>query len=89
MPRSASGAGELRPAEDLESPGREAERADLAATSSRRSLAPVAVAPAVIPLVHAPDDPGPEPDAQGEPAPDSTGVPPSDGWSRIRSLFRP
>ena len=43
------------------------------------------VAPAVIPLVHAPDDPGPNGDPAPEPA---TEVPPSEGWSRIRALFK-
>jgi hypothetical protein len=48
------------------------------------------VAPAVIPLVPPPDDPGPdgetpiEPEPEVEPAP----PPPSDGWSRIRALFK-
>jgi len=43
------------------------------------------VAPAVIPLVHAPDDPGPNGDPAPEPA---TEAPPSEGWSRIRALFK-
>ena len=47
-----------------------------------------AVAPAVIPLVHAPDDPGPNGETEVEPAPEPA-TPPTDGWSRIRALFRP
>ena len=47
-----------------------------------------AVAPAVIPLVHAPDDPGPNGEAEVEPAPEPA-TPPPDGWSRIRALFWP
>jgi hypothetical protein len=43
----------------------------------------------VIPLVHAPDDPGPEPDRSAEPAPDAGEPPPPDSWTRIRQLFRP
>src|SRR5215472_7794212 len=54
--------------------------------SGRRAMA--AVAPAVIPLVHAPDDPGPNGEAEAEPAPEPA-TPPADGWSRIRALFRP
>jgi HemY protein len=54
-----------------------------------RSLTPVPVSPAVIPLVHAPDDPGPEPEARIEPEPESTGEPAADNWTRIRQLFRP
>jgi hypothetical protein len=47
-----------------------------------------AVAPAVIPLVHAPDDPGPNGETELEPAVEPA-PPPADGWSRIRALFRP
>jgi HemY protein len=38
---------------------------------------------AVIPLVHVPDDPGPEPESEAEPI----GAPPPEGWRRLRSLF--
>jgi hypothetical protein len=38
----------------------------------------------IIPLVHAPDDPGP--DAELEPAPEPT--PQEDGWRRLAALFR-
>ncbi len=87
-----------RPAGDLEPIGRaggaplpaggERERAELAAPSSRRSLAPLAVAPAVIPLVHAPDDPGPDPETPNDPAPEAV-EPEDEGWGRIRQLFKP
>jgi HemY protein len=50
---------------------------------------PIPVAPAVIPLVHAPDDPGPEPQAQNETGPQSGDEPTADNWTRIRHLFRP
>jgi HemY protein len=45
------------------------------------------VAPAVIPLVHAPDDPGTNGEKPEEPETEAP-PPPSDGWSRIRALFR-
>jgi hypothetical protein len=45
------------------------------------------VVPAVIPLVHAPDDPGPN--GQSGPEPEVEPPPPSEGWRRIRALFRP
>jgi len=72
--------------------GRSARRAMAAATAAE-SRAPrgremPAVAPAVIPLVHAPDDPGPNGETEVEPAPEPA-PPPADGWSRIRALFRP
>lgn len=40
-------------------------------------------AEAVIPLVHIPDDPGPEPEPEVGPI----GVPPPEGWRRLRALF--
>jgi hypothetical protein len=53
-----------------------------------RTLTPVPVVPALIPLVHAPDDPGPDHEhVESEPEP--TAEPPPDSWSRIRQLFRP
>ena len=55
-----------------------------------RGLAPVPPAPAVIPLAHAPDDPGPDAELHHiEPAPEPTAEPPADSWSKIRQLFRP
>src|SRR5262245_16168803 len=72
--------------------GRSARRAMVAATADEqrapRAGAMTAVAPAVIPLVHAPDDPGPNGETEVEPAPEPS-TPPSDGWSRIRALFKP
>ncbi len=43
----------------------------------------------MIPLVHAPDDPGPDAEKPGEPAPEPPDEPPGDNWSRIRALFKP
>jgi HemY protein len=41
----------------------------------------------VIPLLHAPDDPGPEGERPAEPAPDPP-PPSSSGWDRLRQLFK-
>jgi HemY protein len=72
--------------------GRSGRRAMAAATAddqrAPRAGEMTAVAPAVIPLVHAPDDPGPNGETEAEPAPEPA-TPPADGWSRIRALFRP
>jgi len=72
--------------------GRSGRRAMAAATAAEsraaRGRAMTPVVPAVIPLVHAPDDPGPNGEAELEPAPEPA-PPPADGWSRIRALFRP
>jgi hypothetical protein len=44
----------------------------------------------VIPLVHAPDDPGPEVGADGDPVPEIPAARENnnDVWQRLRSLFR-
>ena len=75
-PFVGGGAGERR--------RRAAARAD--ESRVRADMTPMTpIAPAVIPLVHAPDDPGPNGDPAPEPA---TEAPPSEGWSRIRALFK-
>ena len=50
--------------------------------------APVAARPVepVIPLVHAPDDPGPDSSLEGDPVPETTAPPAA--WQRLRQLFR-
>jgi HemY protein len=72
--------------------GRSARRAMAAATADesrgRRARGMTPVAPAVIPLVPPPDDPGPNGETEVEPAPEPA-TPPADGWSRIRALFKP
>src|SRR6185312_6265867 len=40
----------------------------------------------VIPLVHAPDDPGPESTLEPDPVPEPTSQP-TDTWQRLRQLF--
>jgi HemY protein len=42
----------------------------------------------VIPLVHAPDDPGPDLGLDGEPVPEAAATHESDAWQRLRKLFR-
>src|SRR5262252_2756872 len=88
-PRAAE---EAAHADPLSAGGRSERRAMAAATADEsrapRGRAMPAVAPAVIPLVHAPDDPGPNGETEVEPAPEPA-APPADGWSRIRALFRP
>ncbi len=43
---------------------------------------------AVIPLVHAPDDPGPDSGLDADPVPESSSPPPRDAWQRLLQLFR-
>ena len=52
-----------------------------------RSVEPKPVEP-VIPLLHAPDDPGPDSGLDGDPVPEPTTPPAGDAWQRIRQLFR-
>jgi hypothetical protein len=62
------------------------EAEEVARPARRRELKAIPVAPAVIPLVHAPDDPGPEiTNGKGREASEE---PPADNWTRIRQLFR-
>jgi HemY protein len=49
-------------------------------------LVPAPASPALIPLVHAPDDPGPEPRDQGDGG--SSPQEPATHWARVRQLFR-
>ena len=42
----------------------------------------------VIPLVHAPDDPGLESGLDRDPVPETSTAPASDAWQRLRQLFR-
>ena len=42
----------------------------------------------VIPLVHAPDDPGPDSALDSDPVPEPTTPPPRDPWQRFLQLFR-
>jgi HemY protein len=55
-------------------------------TRAARSEPPVSRPPAVIPLVHAPDDPGPDLEATVEPVPASEAKP--DVWGRLRQYFK-
>src|SRR5207237_258397 len=68
--------------------GRErSRRAAARADESRVRADMTPIVPAVIPLVHAPDDPGPNGDPQPEPEPEID-APPAEGWRRIRALFK-
>jgi HemY protein len=54
-----------------------------------RGLARTSAAAApIVPLIPVPDDPGPEPQPQLEPEADKSSPPASDGWSKLRGLFK-
>jgi HemY protein len=65
-----------------------APRARKAAKSAEKPGAKAKPVEPVIPLVHAPDDPGPDSGLDGEPVPEPTTPPVSDTWQRLRQLFR-
>jgi HemY protein len=56
------------------------------AKAGTKAARPAATEP-IIPLVHAPDDPGPDSVLEPDPIPEPT-APPPDTWQRIRQLFR-
>jgi len=58
-----------------------------ARASSKASAKPRPVEP-VIPLVHAPDDPGPDLGLDHDPMPETSAPPSGDTWQRLRQLFR-
>ena len=55
--------------------------------SARPAARPKAAEP-VIPLVHAPDDPGPDSVLESDPVPETTAPPPRAPWQRFMQLFR-
>jgi HemY protein len=57
-------------------------REPLKAVAKERPVEPV------IPLVHAPDDPGPGSGPDGDPLPEMAAAPAGDAWQRLRQLFR-
>ena len=66
----------------LERAARKQTKSAAKAASKARPVEPV------IPLVHAPDDPGPDFGLDGEPVPEPSTPPASDAWQRLRQLFR-
>ena len=61
-----------------------------AAKSKVPSKAPAKARPVepVIPLVHVPDDPGPDSGLDRDPVPEPSSPPAGDAWHRLRQLFR-
>jgi HemY protein len=62
--------------------------AKLAAKSAAKPGAKAKPVEAVIPLVHAPDDPGPDSALDGDPVPEPSVPPARDPWQRLLQLFR-
>jgi HemY protein len=53
-----------------------------------RGRSSASVTPAVIPMVHVPDDPGPEPEERSEPETEPSAATGTEGWNKLRGLFR-
>jgi HemY protein len=70
-----------------EPPRPETPAAPAAPPRSATPAAPAANFEKVIPLIHAPDDPGPDGEPHAEPLPDPP-PPVPNGWDRLRALFK-
>jgi hypothetical protein len=96
--RSAAGEGDSPQTEFAENPphptplpaGGEREHTESVAGESFSESQPAHAPPPVIPLVQAPDDPGPNANAvvPPDPAPEGPDAPPADGWTRFRAMFK-
>ncbi len=74
---------------DTDKTGRRARLTGKASARAPARGARPAVADAIIPLVHAPDDPGPDSALEPDPVPEPSTPPlPPDPWQRILQLFR-
>jgi HemY protein len=73
---------ELKPAPPDVPPEKPRKAAKASATAKAKPAEPV------IPLVHAPDDPGLDSGLDHDPVPEPTIPPAVDAWQRLRQLFR-
>src|SRR5262245_4683566 len=78
------------PASGEHSESGEREHGEFAGAESLSEPPPAHAPPPVIPLVQAPDDPGPHANAEvpPDPAPEGPDAPPADGWTRFRAMFK-
>jgi HemY protein len=82
--RSVQSAPELaaKPEPVLERPARKQTKSAIKPAAKAKQVE------AVIPLVHAPDDPGPDSGLDGDPVLEPSSPPAGDAWQRLRQLFR-
>ncbi|MBI2714202.1 MAG: heme biosynthesis protein HemY [Rhizobiales bacterium] len=85
LPPVAEPEPKAQPASELAAPPVRPERPGRKPAKSAAKAKPVEP---VIPLVHAPDDPGPDSGLDGEPVPEPSTPPPRDAWQRFMQLFR-
>jgi HemY protein len=86
-PMPAAGPIELAPPTPKAQPAWEAKPEPPPSKPAKPAAKAKAVEP-VIPLVHAPDDPGPDAGLESEPVPETSSPPPRAPWQRFMQLFR-
>jgi len=77
-----------KPEPPAEVPSRKAAKSKTDARASSKTSAKARPVEPVIPLVHAPDDPGPDMGLDHDPVPETSTPPVGDTWQRLRQLFR-
>jgi HemY protein len=87
-PDVAAAEAKAGPAEHAEPPLNPALPARKQATPAEKRAAKDKPVEPVIPLVHAPDDPGPGSGSDSDPIPELSTPPAGDAWQRLRQLFR-
>jgi hypothetical protein len=79
---------EAKPEPPVEMPSRKAVKSKMDSRASSKPSAKARPVEPVIPLVHAPDDPGLDPGLDRDPVPEASTPPAGDAWQRLRQLFR-
>jgi HemY protein len=79
---------QAKPEPPAEMPSRKAAKSKTDARASSKTSAKARPVEPVIPLVHAPDDPGPDLGLDHDPVPATSTPPAGDVWQRLRQLFR-
>ena len=79
---------EAKPELPVEMPSRKAAKTKMDSRASSKPSAKARPVEPVIPLVHAPDDPGLDPGLDRDPVPEASTPPAGDAWQRLRQLFR-
>jgi len=77
-----------KPESPADMPSRKAAKSKTDARASSKTSAKARPVEPVIPLVHAPDDPGPDLGLDHDPVPETSTPPVGDTWQRLRQLFR-
>jgi HemY protein len=79
---------QAKPEPPVEMPSRKAAKPKTDIRSSSKASAKARPVEPVIPLVHAPDDPGLDPGLDRDPVPEASTPAAGDTWQRLRQLFR-